>query len=488
MVEKSLREKTVSGVSWTATETIANYTVTFVVGIILARLLEPDDYGLIGLLTIFIAIASSLTDSGFSSALIKKKNANEDDYNTVFIINFSVGIFLYILLFFCAHAIANFFERQELVNLVRVLSVNIIIGALCIVQRVQLMKALDFKSQTKLSLMSSVISGVLGISAAFAGWGVWALVVSSISGSLIRTSLFWFYNRWIPKFKFSLASFHELFNFGWKLMVSGLLNTVWNESYQVVIGKFYKPETLGQYTRATGFSSIFSTNLTSIIQRVSYPVLASIQDDKIRLKAAYQKLIRVTMFVTFTCMLMLAAVAKPLILCLIGEKWLLSASFLQIICFGSMLYPLHALNLSMLQVQGRSDLFLKLEIIKKVIAVGPLLLGIFISIYWMLIGSVLTGIVGYYLNAYYSGPFLNYSIKDQIKDIIPSLVMALCGASIVYALSFIPINHFALLAVQFVVGSIFFYVANEWFKLSEYIEVKNITISYVRKFINKTKR
>lgn len=480
MSEESIKNKTIKGVGWTAAESVAKYAVQFVVGIILARLLSPDDYGLLGLVAIFISVSSSLIDSGFSSALIRKKDATDDDYNTVFIINLTISVFLYVVLFFSAHVIANFFERQELVALVRVVSIDIILGALCIVQRVQLMKVLDFKSQTKLSLISSVMSGVLGITCAFMGFGVWALVISTVSGTLIRTFLFWFYNRWMPRFSFSVASFKELFNFGWKLMVSGLINTAWNEIYNVVIGKFYAPATLGQYSRATGFSNMFSTNLTSIVQRVSYPALSKIQDDKERLKNGYRNIIKTTMLITFSSMLMLAAVAKPMILCLIGEKWLQAAVFLQIVCFSSMLYPLHAINLNMLQVQGRSDLFLKLEIIKKVIAVLPILLGIFINIYWMLIGSVFVGIISYYLNAYYSGPFLNYSITSQVKDILPSFLIALVCALVVYGISYIPFNYFIVFPMQLLAGGVLLILVHERIKLSEYIEVKNIALSYLK--------
>ena len=262
-------------------------------------------------------------------------------------------------------------------------------------------------------------------------------------------------------------------------MVSGLISTLWNEIYQVVIGKFYLPATLGQYSRAKGFSNLFSTNLTSIVQRVSYPALSQIQDDRERLKNGYRNIIKTTMLVTFSCMLMLAAVAKPMILCLIGEKWLQAAVFLQIVCFSSMLYPLHAINLNMLQVQERSDLFLKLEIIKKAIAVIPILLGVFINIYWMLIGSVFTGLIAYYLNAYYSGPFLNYSIASQVKDLLPSFAIAFCSAALVFGMSFIPLNHFIVFPLQLLVGVTILIFVHERIKLPEYLEVKRIALSYL---------
>ena len=320
---------------------------------------------------------------------------------------------------------------------------------------------------------------------AYMGYGVWALVGQQISNQLLTTLFFWFYNKWIPKLIFSWASFKEMWAFGSKLLASGLIDTAWKEVYQVVIGKCYSPATLGLYTRAKQFADLCSSNLTSVVQRVSYPVLSSIQDDRARLKGAYQRVIKSTMLPTFVLMLGMAACAESMIYVLIGEQWLECVPMLQIICTYGMLYPLHALNLNMLQVQGRSDLFLKLEIIKKVIAVGPLLLGVFVDIYWMLSGTFFTGIISYYLNAYYSGPYLNYSIKEQVKDILPSLGVALAMAVPVYAMSFIPLNPFILLPLQIVVGAVITLVICEATKLPEYMELKGIVNSLIKKRIDK---
>ena len=276
-----------------------------------------------------------------------------------------------------------------------------------------------------------------------------------------------------------------MWSFGWKLLASSLINTIWSEIYQVVVGKCYSPQTLGLYTRAGQFSRLFSSNLTSVVQRVSYPVLSSIQNDKIRLKSAYQRIIRNTMLPTFVLMIGMAACAKPMVLCLIGEKWLDCVAFLQLICFSGMLFPLHAINLNMLQVQGRSDLFLKLEIIKKIIAVGPLLLGIFVSIYLMVAGSVITSYIAYYLNAYYSGPFLNYSIKDQIKDILPSFEVAVAMAIPIFLMSFIPISSYLLFPLQVIVGAILTICICEKKQLPEYIELRGIVLSAIRKILRR---
>lgn len=480
-MDNSLKNKTVKGVGWSFADNIVSLGISFLVGLVLARLLTPGEYGLIGLITVFIAVFNSIVDSGFSNALIRKNDANNVDYNTVFIVNMVLSIALFSLLFISAPAISRFFDEPQLVSLSRVMGSIVVINAFAIIQRTILVKRVDFKTQTKISLISSITSGVIGIGMAIQGFGVWSLAGQQISRQLVNTVFLWIFGHWWPKMQFSVQSFKELFGFGWKLLVSGLIDTVWKEIYQLVIGKFYNKEMLGYYTRAQQFGSLFSSNITTVIQRVSYPVLSSIQNDKERLKMAYQKVIKVTMLVTFTCMLGLAAIAKPMILVLIGEKWMPCVPYLQIICFSMMLYPLHAINLNMLQVQGRSDLFLKLEIIKKFIAVVPIALGIFINIYWMLIGSVFTGFIAYYLNAYYSGPFLNYSIKEQVFDILPSLFKSLIMAVMVYLVSLLNLSSFILLPVQLIVGALIMFLLCEVSKPEEYLELKQIAVKIIIK-------
>ena len=485
MSEGSLKNKTVTGTMWSAVENLTRLGVTFLVSIILARLLSPEEYGLIGILAIFIALFNAIVDSGFTSALIRKQDATDTDYSTVFYINLVLSLFLATILFLCARPIAIFFERSELVALTRVMSTVVVINAFAIVQRVRTIKAIDFKTQTKITFISSIGSGSIGITMAYMGYGVWALVGQQISNQLLTTILFWIYNKWIPKLIFSWSSFKEMWFFGSKLLASGLIDTAWKEVYQVVIGKCYSPATLGLYTRAKQFADLCSSNLTSVVQRVSYPVLSSIQDDKVRLKLAYKRVIKTTMLPTFVLMLGLAACAESMIQVLIGDQWLECVPMLQITCTYGMLYPLHALNLNMLQVQGRSDLFLKLEIIKKIIAIGPLLLGIFVDIYLMLAGTLVTSLISYYLNAYYSGPFLNYSIMEQVKDILPSLGVALVMAVPISTISFIPMNPYILLPLQIVVGSIITISICEVIKLPEYFEIKGITMSIINKIIKR---
>lgn len=480
-MSESLKNKTVKGTVWSSLDAFLGQGITFLVGLVLARLLSPEEYGLIAIITIFISVFNSIVDSGFSNALIRKQDATEADYNTVFYTNLVISAVLSTALFFGAPLIADFFSRPQLTPLTKAMSSVVIINAFAIVQNIRLTKNIDFKTKTKVSLIASLTSGVIGIAMAFGGFGVWSLVAQQISKQLLNSVFLWFFIRWMPKLLFSWKSFKEMFDFGWKLLVSGLINTIWTEIYQVIIGKFYQPQTLGQYTRAQQFSSIFSSNLTSIIQRVSYPVLSQLQDDKERLKSGYKRIIKITMLVSFVLMLGLAAIAKPMILVLIGDKWLPAVPFLQILCFNMMLYPLHSINLNMLQVQGRSDLFLKLEIVKKIVGVIPLCLGIFVNIYYMLIGSVFVGFFSYFLNARYSGPFLNYSIKEQVKDIMPGFSIALLVALPVYAISYLPLNPFILLPMQLLVGLLIVLILCEKAGLEEYKEIKSIVLGLLKK-------
>ena len=363
MAEPSLKEKTVSGVGWSATDAFLGQGVTFIVGLVLARILSPAEYGLIGIVTIFTTVLTGSVDSGFSNALIRKQNVSNDDYNTMFITNMVISIALFVILFLCAPIIANFFERPELVNLIRTMGLLLIIQAFSLVQNTILTKRIDFKTKTKATVISAIISGVVGIVMAFTGFGVWALVGQLLSKQLFNTICLWILNRWWPALRFSFDSFRYMWGFGWKLLLSGLLNNIWGQIVKVVVGKFYSPYTLGQYSRSGEYASLFSSNLTSIVQRVTYPVLSEVQDDKTRMVSAYRRVIKTTMFVTAVILISMGAVAEPFIYCLIGPQWHEASTYLPFICVIMSLYPLHAINLNMIQVQGRSDIFLYLEIV-----------------------------------------------------------------------------------------------------------------------------
>lgn len=479
MAKQSLKDKTVKGTFWSAADAFLGQGVTLVVGIVLARLLSPEEYGLIGIVLIFTSIMLGIVDSGFSNSLIRKPDITNDDYNTLFYFNLAVSTFLFLLLYACAPWIAWFFERPQLVALVRVMGLLLIIQALTIVQNTILTRNIDFKTKTKASFISAVCSGAVGIAMAFIGYGVWSLVGQQLSRQFVYSCCLWSFNHWRPSWIFSMVSLRYMWGFGWKLLLTGLIDKLWADLKKIVVSKFYSPAMLGQFSKSGYYAQLFSANFTSIIQRVTYPVLAQVQDDKTRMVSAYRRVIKTTMFVTAVCMFSLGAVAEPFIYCLIGPKWHMAASFLPLICIYRSTYPLQAINLNMLQVQGRTDIFLYLDIVKKTILIGPLLVGAFISIYWMLVCSIFTSIIVFFLNSYYSGKSLGYTSWMQLKDVAPSYGVGIAVAISIYFLKYLPISNWIILPMQVVVGVVVFSFICEACKFSEYKEVKGILTNYI---------
>lgn len=481
----TLKQKTVDGLFWSFIENILSQGVTFIIGIVLARLLGPNEFGLIGIISIFIAISSTFINSGFGTALIKKHNCTEKDYSTVFFFNLIMGLLFYLILIILALPISRFFNNPSLVPIIQILGVVLIIDSASIIQRTILTIRIDFKLQTKISIISSIISGIIAIYFAYDGFGVWSLVIKQICQQLITTILLFTWNKWTPKFVFSFSSFVELFSFGYKLLISSLIDTIYRNIYYTIIGKYFSTEELGFYARADQFQSLPSSNLQNIIGRVSFPVLSSIQNETSRLNNAYRKLTKSTMLITFILMLGLASISRSLIITLIGEKWEPSIIYLQLLCFVGMFYPLHALNLNVLQVKGRSDLFLKLEIIKKLLAIPIIIAGIIWGIKVMIIGMIVNSVIAFYINSYWSGDLINYSIKEQIKDIGPSFLLAIVICSIVYSIELIiPISPIVTLLFQITVGTFLFISICEIVKVKDYIYIKTIAIEKIQSLKN----
>lgn len=398
----------------------------------MARLLTPKDYGLIGMLAIFLAIAQSLIDSGFSQALIRKKHCTEIDYSTVFYFNIGIGLILYLLLFFTAPLVAEFYNIQELCLVMRIISISLIINSLVVVQRALLTIKIDFKTQAKASLTAAIISGCIGIGLAYLGHGVWALVYQQLLNLSINTLLLWIMSCWRPSLTYSWKSFRELFSFGSKLLLSGLLDTTYKNIYSIVIGKAFSAGNLGYYTRAQQFAQFPSSNITGILQRVTYPVLCNIQDDNKRLAEVYRKFLKLSAFVIFPLMTGLAAVAHPFILLTIGEQWSFCAILLQIISFGMMWYPIHAINLNLLQVKGRSDLFLRLEVIKKIVGVIILCITLPLGLVAMCFGQIASSIIALIINTYYTGKLTGVGFFIQIRDLVPTLLLSLSMFTLIF--------------------------------------------------------
>jgi teichuronic acid exporter len=470
----SLKKKAINGILWSTVERFSVQGLQFIVGIILARLLLPSDYGLIGMMAIFLAISQTFVDSGFSNALIQKKNRNETDYSTVFYFNIGIGLFFYLILFFCAPLIANFYNTPELTSLTKFIGINVFISSLAVVQQAKLTIALDFKTQAKASFYSVIVGGVIGVTMAYKGYGVWALVVQSIVQNGLNTLFLWLLSKWMPKAVFSIASFKQLFSFGSKLLVAGLLNTIFKNIYLLVVGKLYSTSQLGFYTRALQFQKFPSENVTGIIHRVTFPVLSSIQDDKKRLEIIFRKFIRLSAFVIFPLMIGLAVVAEPLIRLILTEKWMPVVPLLQLLCISGVLYPLHAININILNVKGRSDLVLKLEVIKKILIVITILITFSFGVKALVIGQIFTSIIGFFVNTHYTGKMINYGSWKQIKDIIPIVLIALFMALGVWIAMPIVDNDALKLFTAFVVGIILYILPAKIVNFTELNEIVSI--------------
>jgi len=470
-----LKQKTVKGLAWNSIQNFTNHGVEFLLMLFMARLLGPKEYGLIGLTAIFLAISSTFVNSGFSSALIRKKDCTNDDYSTVFIFNLFISVLCYFILFLIAPYVGDFYNEPVLCPVLRVLSLQLIIYAFCAVQNTILTKKIDFKKKTKITVSKNIISGLIGLLCAFLGYGVWALVIQTLTASILSSIMLWSTTEWYPNLHFSKNSFKELFDYGSKMLVSNLINTIYGQIYPIVIGKFFSAATLGNFSRARHWANLGSKNLTGILSNVTFPVLAKVQDDDKRLENIYRRMIRTSSFIIFPIMIGLSAVAKPLTLVAIGEKWEFSAYLLQIICFSMMWYPVHALNLNLLQVKGRSDLFLKLEIIKKIMGICILCFSVPLGIVAMCYFSILSSLISLFINTYYTGKLINVGFLKQMRDIAPTLILALIMWGVVlFAIRFIP-NIYLQLIVGILIGAAI-YLAGSY--LLKFPELKEVLIMY----------
>lgn len=475
-MNRSLKTKTIHGVFWSLLERGGQQGIQLVISIILARVLLPAQFGLIAMLAIFMAIAQSFLDSGFGSALIQKKDATHVDTCSIFYFNILVGIIAAGLLCLAAPWIAAFYEEPALTPLTRFLSLNLIIGSFALIQSTLLIKHIDFKTQLKVSIAATIGSGIIGITLAYRGFGVWSLAIQSVTSALFRTVLLWFFNKWRPSLVFSFAALKNMFAFGSKMLFSGLLDTVFRNIYLVVIGKLFTATDLGFYTRAKSCTRLSTENLTSSVSRVTFPVFSRIQDDNSRLKRGVQKALATLNFLNFPMMIGLLVTAKPLVLVLLTEKWLPCVPYLQLLCVMGLLYPLHVINLNVLTAKGRSDLFLRLEILKKILTVISIAITYRWGIMAMITGHIcIVSVPAYYLNSYYTGRFIGYPLKEQILDLFPYLGITVVMGIGVYCLQLLPFpNNWSLLVSQVLAG-IIIYTGSAWaFGIAAFSEIVDV--------------
>jgi len=467
----SLRNKLLSGLFWSAVERFGTQGIQFVITIIIVRILTPADYGLIGMLAIFIAIAQSFVDSGFGSALIQKQDATQTDFSTIFYFNIAVSTLFFFILFFTAPLIAKFYNQPLLTPITRVMALNIVVNSFGLIQNTILTKNINFKTLTKVSLSSIVVSGTIGIFMAYKGFGVWALVYQTLGGSVIKTIFLWLYNKWRPVFAFSFQSLKSLFSYGSKLLASGLLNQIFDNIYKLVIGKQYSATDLGFYTQAKRIQELPVMNSLSILQRVTFPVYATIQDETERLKNAYRKTIKGIIYFNFPLMIGLAVLSPLLIKILLTDKWLPAVPYLQLLCLVGLVYPLSSVNLNILKVKGRTDIFFYLEVAKKVVIAIAIIITLKMGVLTMVIGQVIASYVCFFLNIYYSGRVINYGVKEQLLDIFPYLcITIIMGLCMIISLRFISLNNIIELILGALIGIVAYYLLSRISKLEAYLD------------------
>lgn len=444
---ESLKNKTLRGAVWTFLERMGTQLVGFVVSIVLARLLTPGDYGAIGILGVFLSISQMFIDFGFGAALIRKSNRTDVDFSTVFWFNLGASVFFYAILFFVAPFIASYYRMPILVGVLRIVGLNLIIHACYTIQITHLVASVNFKPQAKISVCTCILSGALGITLAYLGFGVWALVGQSIFASIVSCILYWLFSGWHPTFAFSFSAFREFFGFSSKIVVAGLLHTIYTNISPLIIGRKYTAAALGYYTRGDSLVQMPGGLFQGTLGRVIFPVLSSIQNDEQRLRAAYNKYLRLITSIVAPAMLLLAACAKPLIVFLVGAKWLPCVPYMQLLAIGWMVDPMILVNLNILYVKGRSDIVLKLELIKKAIAITIVVISVQYGIIWLCVGRVVYGYIALVLNLFACGPFLGMSFWRQAREVAPIYLSAFAATAVAYLLAEMPLPSFFALAL-----------------------------------------
>lgn len=449
-----IKKQTLSGVKWTAIERLSMQAMQFIIGIILARILSPSDFGIVGMMTIFITLSDTFIDGGFSNALIRKAVCDEIDYSTAFFFNIVFGIVIYIFLYMCSPLIGVFFKTSILSELLKVLALVVIINSLTVVQIARLSRELNFKIQAKATFFSIFISGLFGIILAYNGFGVWSLVWQQVVNAVIKTGVIWSYAKWKPKFVFSKDSFDHLFGYGSKILISNLIGTLYNQMSTILIGRFYTPVDLGNYTRGQQFARLPTTAITDILGKVTFPILSRYQNDDEKLINVYRKYISVTSMVIFFLLTLLASLSKPLILFMLSEKWVNSIVFLQIFCFAFMFEHISKLNLNLLQVKGRSDLYLRLEIIKKIIAFAIIIVSIPFGVIAICLSVLVYSQISLFINTYYTGKLFDLGYVKQLKDFSKYLLFSIISCLPAYMMTYIALSNILQLLIG--VGISFF--------------------------------
>lgn len=475
------RKGVLSNFLWRFAERCGAQFVTFIVSIVLARILMPEDYGTVALVTVFTTIMQVFVDSGLGTALIQKKDADDLDFSSVFYFNFAICIVLYLIMFFAAPIIASFYKIPELTPIVRVISLTIIISGVKGVQQSYVSRNMLFKRFFYATLGGTIFSAFIGIAMAYAGFGVWAIVAQQLSNTAIDTLILWIIVKWRPKLMFSWERLKGLLGFGWKMLCSALLDTIYNNLRSLLIGKVYSSADLAYYNEGKKFPNLIVTNINSSINSVLLPAMSNEQDNKDRVKNMARRSIMVSCYMMAPLMIGLACCARNVVIVVLTEKWLPCVFFLQIFCISYMFYPIHTANLNAIKAMGRSDLFLKLEIWKKIIGIVLLLSTLFISVKALAYSLLISTLVSMIINSWPNKRLLNYSFLEQMKDILPSILLATGMGVVVSLIGLLSLPILPLLIIQVVCGGAVYLLGSELLKLEPYVYVKDMLLSILRR-------
>ena len=471
---KKIRDKAVSGVKWTTIEKISTQILRFVIGIIVARLVTPADYGLIAMLAIFTSIGDVFINSGFNTALICNKENTQADYSTAFFFNVGVGMAVYLILFLCAPLIASFYDIPELLDVTRLYTLTLLIGSLSVVQIAKLTHEFRFKLQFFVNLISLIASGAAGILMAVKGYGVWALVWQGLTYTVLRTVLFWLCSGWHPILVFSRKSFNYLFSFGSKLLIVNIVDIIYENVYTLVVGKYYSASSAGFYNRSLQIAQLPKSVITEIVNKVMLPLLAPYQDDKEVLIAVYNRIIRLVVFVTYPLLVLLVVLAKPIIFIMLGEPWLPAAPYLQILSLSVIFSMLSNININLLYVKGRSDIILKIDIQKKLLGFLIVIIMVPLGLYWICFGTILYAIFAFIINCHQTKKILDFGFLSQVKSIIPALTYSAIIGGVVYFVSMFFSSSFLQIIIGGVLGMALYILLTSIVKDPSFNELLNI--------------
>ena len=477
----SNRNRILNNLSWRFLERTGAQLVAALVEIILARILDPEHFGVIALVTVFIRFFQIFVDSGLANALIQKKNAEQVDFSSVFYFNIVMCMVLYVALFFASPLVAHFYKMPELTPVLRVLGIVLIISGLKSVQQAYVSRHLLFKRFFWATLTGTIFAAVVGIIMAIRGFGIWALVAQHLVNTIVDTIMLWITVKWRPTREFSLERLKGLLSYGWKLLVSSLLNTISNELRQLIVGKVYSSSDLGIYNRGRQLPHLFVTNINTAIDSVMLPTMSSVQDDKERVRSITRRAIKTSSYLLMPLMMGLAVCAEPIVRLLLTEKWLPAVFYLRVFCFTYAFYPIHTANLNAIKAVGRSDIFLKLELIKKTYSLALLLITVFISMKALAISSVFSSILSQVINTWPNKKLLDYHYRDQLKDIAPHVFMSCLMGAVVYCIHFFHLNDWLTLLIQIPLGIAIYYLGSKMLHIDSLSYILGVAKSYLRK-------